>query len=147
MHNKQGRHPPCAPQRAAPTPPACQRPQTEVLASSHLPWLSSGLVRRCTALAPPPPSSTKQDDTCADDAEQQSQPCAFGLERLTARVFEMQQRRGGSPRNLVEPGGGGGSDCVLMTYLCRYRITSMHLIGWQNTWEQAPGVPATPSPP
>ena len=23
----------------------------------------------------------------------------------------------------------------------------MHLIGWQNTWEQAPGVPATPSPP
>ena len=23
---------------------------------------------------------------------------------------------------------------------------SMHLIGWQNTWEQAPGVPATPSP-
>ena len=27
-------------------------------------------------------------------------------------------------------GGGGG-----------------HLIGWQNTWEQAPGVPATPSPP
>ena len=44
-------------------------------------------------------------------------------------------------------GGGGGTDCVLMTYLCRYRITSMHLIGWQNTWEQAPGVPATPSPP
>ena len=23
----------------------------------------------------------------------------------------------------------------------------VHLIGWQNTWEQAPGVPATPSPP
>ena len=23
----------------------------------------------------------------------------------------------------------------------------MHLIGWQNTWEQAPGVPTTPSPP
>ena len=46
-----------------------------------------------------------------------------------------------------EGSGGGGSDCVLMTYLCRYRITSMHLIGWQNTWEQAPGVPATPSPP
>ena len=23
----------------------------------------------------------------------------------------------------------------------------MHLIGWQNTWEQAPGVPATPSHP
>ena len=23
----------------------------------------------------------------------------------------------------------------------------MHLIGWQNTWEQALGVPATPSPP
>ena len=23
----------------------------------------------------------------------------------------------------------------------------MQLIGWQNTWEQAPGVPATPSPP
>ena len=22
----------------------------------------------------------------------------------------------------------------------------MHLIGWQNTWEQAPGVPTTPSP-
>ena len=22
----------------------------------------------------------------------------------------------------------------------------MHLIGWQNTWEQAPGVPATPFP-
>ena len=23
----------------------------------------------------------------------------------------------------------------------------MQLIGWQNTWKQAPGVPATPSPP
>ena len=23
----------------------------------------------------------------------------------------------------------------------------VQLIGWQNTWEQAPGVPATPSPP
>ena len=23
----------------------------------------------------------------------------------------------------------------------------MHLIGWQNTWEQVPSVPATPSPP
>ena len=27
------------------------------------------------------------------------------------------------------------------------RVPTMHLIGWQNTWEQAPGVPATPSPP
>ena len=27
------------------------------------------------------------------------------------------------------------------------RVREMHLIGWQNTWEQAPGVPATPSPP
>ena len=27
------------------------------------------------------------------------------------------------------------------------RVRTMHLIGWQNTWEQAPGVPATPSPP
>ena len=27
------------------------------------------------------------------------------------------------------------------------RVLTMHLIGWQNTWEQAPGVPATPSPP
>ena len=35
----------------------------------------------------------------------------------------------------------------LRTCLCRYDRTSMHLIGWQNTWEQAPGVPATPSPP
>ena len=26
-------------------------------------------------------------------------------------------------------------------------VPTMHLIGWQNTWEQAPGVPATPSPP
>ena len=26
------------------------------------------------------------------------------------------------------------------------RRRRMHLIGWQNTWEQAPGVPATPSP-
>ena len=25
--------------------------------------------------------------------------------------------------------------------------SKMHLTGWQNTWEQAPGVPATPSPP
>ena len=23
----------------------------------------------------------------------------------------------------------------------------VQLIGWQNTWEQAPGVPTTPSPP
>ena len=44
-------------------------------------------------------------------------------------------------RGLRGGGGGvGGTDGVLMTYLCRYRITSMHLIGWQNTWEQAPGV-------
>ena len=28
-----------------------------------------------------------------------------------------------------------------------WRVRTMHLIGWQNTWEQAPGVPATPSPP
>ena len=27
-----------------------------------------------------------------------------------------------------------------------WRLRAMHLIGWQNTWEQAPGVPATPSP-
>ena len=27
------------------------------------------------------------------------------------------------------------------------RVPAMHPIGWQNTWEQAPGVPATPSPP
>ena len=31
---------------------------------------------------------------------------------------------------------------------CLARVApKMHLIGWQNTWEQAPGVPATPSPP
>ena len=31
---------------------------------------------------------------------------------------------------------------------CLARVApEMHLIGWQNTWEQAPGVPATPSPP
>ena len=35
---QRGRHPMCAPQRAAPTPPACQRPQTEVLASPRW-WL------------------------------------------------------------------------------------------------------------
>ena len=29
----------------------------------------------------------------------------------------------------------------LRTCLCRYDHTSMHLIGWQKTWEQAPGVP------
>ena len=28
-----------------------------------------------------------------------------------------------------------------------WRVRTMHLSGWQNTWEQAPGVPATPSPP
>ena len=28
-----------------------------------------------------------------------------------------------------------------------WHVRAMHLIGWQNTWEQAPGVPATPSPP
>ena len=28
-----------------------------------------------------------------------------------------------------------------------WRVRMMQLIGWQNTWEQAPGVPATPSPP
>ena len=28
-----------------------------------------------------------------------------------------------------------------------WHVRTMHLIGWQNTWEQAPGVPATPSPP
>ena len=27
------------------------------------------------------------------------------------------------------------------------RVPTMHLITWQNTWEQAPGVPATSSPP
>ena len=27
-----------------------------------------------------------------------------------------------------------------------WRVRTMHLIGWQNTWEQAPGVPATLSP-
>ena len=31
---------------------------------------------------------------------------------------------------------------------CLARVApKMHLNGWQNTWEQAPGVPATPSPP
>ena len=28
-----------------------------------------------------------------------------------------------------------------------WHVRAMHLIGWQNAWEQAPGVPATPSPP
>ena len=28
-----------------------------------------------------------------------------------------------------------------------WHVRAMHLIGWQNTWEQAPGVPATLSPP
>ena len=31
---------------------------------------------------------------------------------------------------------------------CLSRVApKMHLIGWQNTWKQAPGVPATPSSP
>ena len=28
-----------------------------------------------------------------------------------------------------------------------WHVRAMHLIGWQNTWEQTPGVPTTPSPP
>ena len=60
----------------------------------------------------------------------------------------------------VRRGGEGGEEaCVVVVMvvvvvrtLCYTRESvlpraRMHLIGWQNTWEQAPGVPATPSPP
>ena len=32
---------------------------------------------------------------------------------------------------------------VCLTYVSVQIRQRMHLIGWQNTWEQAPGVPAT----
>ena len=44
-----------------------------------------------------------------------------------------------------------GGVCVVRmindTASLSWHVRTMHLIGWQNTWEQAPGVPATPSPP
>ena len=45
-------------------------------------------------------------------------------------------------------GGGstGGSDDSEHGVSVQARA-DVQLIGWQNTWEQAPGVPATPSPP
>ena len=43
-------------------------------------------------------------------------------------------------------GGGGGSDDSEHAVSVQGRAY-VHLTGWQNTWEQAPGVPATPSPP
>ena len=53
--------------------------------------------------------------------------------------------------------GGAGVWCVVVVMvvvrtLCYTRESVLpraltHLIGRQNTWEQAPGVPATPSPP
>ena len=40
-------------------------------------------------------------------------------------------------------GGGGGSDNGIANMSLSKNANEMHLIGWQNTWEQAPGVPAT----
>ena len=44
-------------------------------------------------------------------------------------------------------GGGGGGRTLCNDAMFLHDAARMHLIGWQNTWEQAPGVPATPSPP
>ena len=54
-----------------------------------------------------------------------------------------------------EGGGGRGGGVVVvvvvrtvcLTYVSVQIRQRVHLIGWQNTWEQAAGVPATPSPP
>ena len=43
-------------------------------------------------------------------------------------------------------GSGGGSDDSKHAVSVQGHAY-VQLIGWQNTWEQAPGVPATPSPP
>ena len=43
-------------------------------------------------------------------------------------------------------GGVGGSDDSQHGVSVQARA-DVQLIGWQNTWEQAPGVPATLSPP
>ena len=55
------------------------------------------------------------------------------------------RRHQGAMAKLRGLGGRGGTgDC---TACQSRRVRGMHLIGWQNTWERAPGVPATPSPP
>ena len=46
----------------------------------------------------------------------------------------------------VRGGGVGGSDDSGNGVSVQAR-SYVQLIGWQNAWEQAPGVPATPSPP
>ena len=43
--------------------------------------------------------------------------------------------------------GGCGTGDIVACVCFSIPMHEMHLIGWQNTWEQAPGVPATPSPP
>ena len=74
---------------------------------------------------------------------------------LSLEVLVVGGRGGGGEGGeevVVVVGGGWGwwwwygqlsTACVSL----HTRRQRMHLIGWQNTWEQAPGVPATPSPP
>ena len=127
--------------------------QTEVPAA--LPEVESSVpVGRSAARTPPPPrpwwqasGSVERRSRCArhrcqscsdrlllvSPRAQSSLPATLssshhGLPaRLGHEKMSNSRAKQGSP-NLSEPGGGGGSDAVLMTYLCRQRTTRMHLI-------------------
>ena len=86
-------------------------------------------------------------------------PTTVGHQRLKkkSRQAGTQRRCGRSAKNggkTAFPRGKGEEEEVVVvvqmvndTASLSWRVRAMHLIGWQNTWEQAPGVPATPSPP
>ena len=59
------------------------------------------------------------------------------------RVQELAEEFWYPERVLVEVRGSDDSKHAVSVQGHAY----VQLIGWQNTWEQAPGVPATPSPP
>ena len=78
---------------------------------------------------------------------------ALTVVACTKHGARWKQKKTGSTTVMshLEPScSGGGGVCGArdlengMSVQARFY---MHLIGWQNAWEQAPGVPATPSPP
>ena len=73
------------------------------------------------------------------------------LEENARRTQAKPDRNPAGHRSDLSQNGYGGVVWVVQrindTASLSWHVRAMHLIGWQNTWEQAPGVPATPSPP
>ena len=166
---------PASGHRGAADNPAAQKPPQEAPAASpeagssvpvgrstsrslppHWPWwLSSGSVERrsaarCGASQQPGPQrstaarvATTSAVVAASDAEQLPRAARWPSSQKVTRHQKMKVTQGATWLVVLVV----VVQMIHSTACLSRRVPAMHLIGWQNTWEQAPGVPATPSPP